>query len=337
MKNIENPSFKIVIEKKIRGFSNGIDSIYFAKPTDVIKTKDNNYVFVDNGNNQLIVADKNLNYKRFIGKKGKGPLDFISPYAIAADSKENLFITEEGNKRIQILNKHFNYRNSFGSKGFGTFAIAINTNDNIVMHSLGESKKVLKVLNSEGKEIDTYINAKKVSEDWLINYYNNAIEYCFSNDTLFTVNTHYSPLLSSWKTGKELKKNKIEIDFKPQKIMLTSNRTGIIGDEDIVSGICVYKNYLLVLIKNRYMNESEKEIVGGQMVIGGETVFLPRKILPLSRLDLFSIMIFNKNLDFIGKVKLPFYANIIKCRGNDLFLIDSSLEAIIYKVKLEQQ
>lgn len=337
MKKINSSSFKIVIEKKIRGISNGNDSIYFAKPTDVIKTEDNNYVFVDNGSHQLIVTDRNINFKRFIGKKGKGPLDFINPYAIAADSKGNLFITEEGNKRIQILDKHFNYLNSFGSKGVGTFALSINNNDNIVMHSLGENKKVLKVFNNKGKEIDSYIDAYKVSEDWLVNQYNNAIEYCFSHDTLFSVNTYHSPILSSWKNGKELKKNKIEIDFKPQKIKLIPNRMGILGDEDIVSGICIYKNNLLVLIKNRYMNEPEKKIVGGQMVIGGETVFVPRKNLPLSRLDLFSIMIFNKKLDFIGKVKLPFYVNIIKCRSNDLFLIDSSLEAIIYKVRLEQQ
>jgi hypothetical protein len=82
----------------------------FDQPTS-IAIAPNGDVFVGEGhspsygNSRIMKFSKDGKLIKIIGKKGRGPGEFMGPHSLAFDSQGRLFVADRGNNRIQILDQ----------------------------------------------------------------------------------------------------------------------------------------------------------------------------------------------------------------------------------------
>jgi streptogramin lyase len=76
----------------------------FRQPTDVTWDTDRN-IFVSDGyiNSRVAKFDKDGDWVKSWGERGKGPGQFNTPHSIAADAKGNIYVADRGNRRIQVF------------------------------------------------------------------------------------------------------------------------------------------------------------------------------------------------------------------------------------------
>jgi sugar lactone lactonase YvrE len=62
-------------------------------------------IYISDGyiNSRVAKADKNGNWLKSWGTKGKKPGEFTTPHSIAADAQGNIYVADRGNRRIQVF------------------------------------------------------------------------------------------------------------------------------------------------------------------------------------------------------------------------------------------
>lgn len=68
---------------------------------------------------RIQVFDRNGNFLKSIGQKGKGQLQFNDPVAIAISLNKKIYVLERQNQRIQIINSNFTFHDFIGKPGKG--------------------------------------------------------------------------------------------------------------------------------------------------------------------------------------------------------------------------
>jgi DNA-binding beta-propeller fold protein YncE len=76
----------------------------FRQPTDVAFSPQGD-IYISDGyiNSRVAKADKNGNWLKSWGDRGKGPGEFNTPHSIAADAQGNVYVADRGNGRIQVF------------------------------------------------------------------------------------------------------------------------------------------------------------------------------------------------------------------------------------------
>src|SRR5205807_2637957 len=76
----------------------------FRQVTDVAWDKDGN-TFISDGyiNSRVAKVDRNGNWLKSWGDRGKEPGQFNTPHSIATDAKGNVYVADRGNHRIQVF------------------------------------------------------------------------------------------------------------------------------------------------------------------------------------------------------------------------------------------
>jgi sugar lactone lactonase YvrE len=76
----------------------------FRQVTDVAFDKNGN-TFISDGyiNSRVAKVDKDGNWLKSWGDRGKGPGQFNTPHSIAADANGNVYVADRGNHRIQVF------------------------------------------------------------------------------------------------------------------------------------------------------------------------------------------------------------------------------------------
>jgi sugar lactone lactonase YvrE len=76
----------------------------FRQVTDVAWDKDGN-TFISDGyiNSRVAKVDKDGNWLKSWGERGKAPGQFNTPHSIATDAKGNVYVADRGNHRIQVF------------------------------------------------------------------------------------------------------------------------------------------------------------------------------------------------------------------------------------------
>ncbi len=150
--------------------------------------------FISDGyiNSRVAKVDKNGNWLKSWGDRGKGPGQFNTPHAITTDAKGNVYVADRGNHRIQVFDSDGNFQRQFtidvpvppdarpaignipneATIAGGTFApgspwtLAISPGPNPVLYSadawpgriyrLSLEGKVLGVLGQSGKQLKQF-------------------------------------------------------------------------------------------------------------------------------------------------------------------------------------
>jgi DNA-binding beta-propeller fold protein YncE len=83
----------------------------FRQVTDVTWDAAGN-IFISDGyiNSRVAKADKNGKWLKSFGEPGKGPGQFNTPHAIAADAKGNIYVADRGNRRIQVFDSDGSFK-----------------------------------------------------------------------------------------------------------------------------------------------------------------------------------------------------------------------------------
>jgi NHL repeat len=76
----------------------------FRQPTDVAFGP-NGEIYISDGyiNSRVAKADKNGNWLKSWGNRGKNPGEFNTPHSIASDAQGNIYVADRGNGRIQVF------------------------------------------------------------------------------------------------------------------------------------------------------------------------------------------------------------------------------------------
>src|SRR3974390_2212412 len=72
------------------------DNLYFGEVSGVALNSKGHYI-----NSRVAKVDKNGNWLKSWGERGKGPGQLNTPHSIAADAKDNIYVADRANPRIQ--------------------------------------------------------------------------------------------------------------------------------------------------------------------------------------------------------------------------------------------
>ena len=86
----------------------------FRQVTDVaFDAADNTYISDGYINSRVAKVDKNGNWLKSWGERGKGPGQFHTPHSIATDAKGNVYVADRSNRRIQVFDGEGNFQRQF--------------------------------------------------------------------------------------------------------------------------------------------------------------------------------------------------------------------------------
>ncbi len=90
----------------------------FNRPTDVAWDSAGNIFISDGyGNSRVAKFDKNGQYIKSWGSKGKEPGQFDLPHSIAIDAQNNVYVADRSNHRIQVFDDNGAFKTQFTNVG----------------------------------------------------------------------------------------------------------------------------------------------------------------------------------------------------------------------------
>lgn len=95
-----------------RGFG---PRLFFGHPNGIRMNAKRHIYICDSYNHCIQVFDRELNFLRTIGKKGKNKGEFHSPDDLVFDSGGNLYVVEQHNHRVQVLSENGTFLHFIGS------------------------------------------------------------------------------------------------------------------------------------------------------------------------------------------------------------------------------
>jgi|ERR1700733_6502228 DNA-binding beta-propeller fold protein YncE len=138
----------------------------FNRPTDVAWNPAGD-IFISDGYNNSRVAkfDKDGEWVKSWGQRGKGPGEFNLPHSIATDAKGNVYVGDRSNNRIQVFDSEGNFLKEFTGIG-APWAICVTpgpkqflyTSDSIPgrIYKLDLDGNILGVFGAPGKKLKEF-------------------------------------------------------------------------------------------------------------------------------------------------------------------------------------
>jgi len=107
----------------------------FNRPTDVAwDAAGNSYISDGYGNSRVAKVDKDGNWVKAWGAKGKDPGQFDTPHTIATDATGKVYVGDRGNSRIQIFDGDGNFLKAWTNVG-APWAMCITKGPNQVLYT----------------------------------------------------------------------------------------------------------------------------------------------------------------------------------------------------------
>jgi len=143
---------KLVPELEI-GVLEGDENQMFYGVSDVKVDSRGTIYIADSGNNRIQVFDRNGRYVRTIGRKGKGPGEFLGRLKIAVDEKDHLFVADNMALRITEFNPEGKFLRLFSYSILGfNMGLVIDSRGNFYLCSYDQIKeKMIHKFNHGGQ------------------------------------------------------------------------------------------------------------------------------------------------------------------------------------------
>ena len=91
----------------------------FDRPVDIMRLNDGNLLVCESAGDRLAVLSDKGNFKKYIGKKGRGLGELVGPQYACQDENGNIYVSDFGNSRITVFDKDGNGIFNFGTKTAG--------------------------------------------------------------------------------------------------------------------------------------------------------------------------------------------------------------------------
>lgn len=314
----------------------------FKSPADICIDSRGNYYVADSGENQILVFDKNGKLLKKTGRKGAGPGDLNFPVSVSADSKDNILVSELLNKRIQIFcNNKKPQTLSFNSADI--MCVEVDNKDRIALKSkdIVSGSPKIRLYDYEKKELGTI--GKTITGNMtkkIASLYNSAFEYCTDKEGNYYIGNIYgNPSIEKYSgDGKMICKINYQISPKPAEIKMTGRSIITDGGGELRSMDVDNDGNLYLLIKKEGKNaDDSKYLPSSTMTMNKGGITSITRTPPKERknkFDWFQIIVFDKNGNLKGSKTIDVYADKIRVLNNNLFVINSNLDAVIYQYKV---
>jgi len=140
-------------------------------------------IFISDGynNSRIVKIDRDGNWVKAWGQRGKAPGEFNTPHSIATDRNGNVYVGDRGNNRIQVFDSEGNFLKELTGVG-APWAICITpgpnqflyTSDSVPgrIYKLDLNGKILGVFGKAGKEIGQFgwiheMDCRSENEVWV--------------------------------------------------------------------------------------------------------------------------------------------------------------------------
>ena len=320
-------------------------------PHQVLTSKTHDVYICDMNNNVIKVFDQNETFLRTIGRLGRGPGDFILPDSMALSPTGDLWVAEIGGLRLQRFSPSGKSIHIFRHSS-PLYLIGITADDNLIVYDHNETLKTGKlavIMDGNGnvlRRIGTYHDPDRsfvtserllfaagkndsiyVSSRWagVIRKYthNGEMELCITFET--PLKGYYNVCLNAKADEIErLNPGTIsrEKNQKEMEGILLSNERQEIPD-DFVTCIGVDSGKIFVAVPTRKKSKEEKEATKTVWSNSSGLVNIVRDYSVLEKIDIYTLLVFNKNGKLIAASKLKTPDARFHVSGDQLFIIDS--------------
>jgi hypothetical protein len=209
------------------------------------------YIYVSSQlEHRILKFDINGKFLKQIGKKGKGPGEFLGPKDIDVDGKGHLYIRDVINRRIQIFNSKGEYLSSF--RYFKTIYSMVVDKDGFIYtnpQSFDPQYPLIEVFNMKGELVKSF--GKRINFGNYSFAHSKAILTISSNGELIVAWESFDYLRKYSKDGKLLLETRLKHKYVNEKSkinMETKFKSMMMGLYRTITDIYSTKNAIYVLI-----------------------------------------------------------------------------------------
>jgi hypothetical protein len=292
---------------------------------------------VDTGNHRIQVFDRAGNYKKTVGRKGKGPQDLLHPCAITFGNDKNLVVAERDNHRIQVFDSTGRYLHSFKTINTTPSLIATTRKNEIAAHSHQksfESRTLITLYTSQGKiirEIGKIQDSAKSRSSF------EGLFFALDKKDDFFISYYATPYYRKYTYGgKPAMIVTYQVPFEaPGVYMQNSQAEPVIKGEKkgrVCSGLSIDEQGRVFLVAaTRRQKKSERFFLVSD---GPGTMRKWPKNAVSENTDWFRLLVFNPNGKVIAAKKLNVFCDNIYVHEHSLFIIDTYMGMKIYEYKI---
>jgi hypothetical protein len=310
---------------------------FFRYPMDIKISNEGLVHIVDTGNNRIQVFDRASNYKKTVGRKGKGPQDLLKPCAITFVREKDLVVAESDNHRIQTFDSVGRYLHSFKTINTTPSLIATTRKNEIAAYSYKKSYKsrtFVTLYTPQGKTIreigKIHDNKKSISSF-------ESLLFALDENDNFYISYYATPYYRKYTyDGKPAMIVTYQVPFEAPGVCVENPQ-----EEPIIKGqkkgkVCTglsidHRGRVFLVTTTRRQKKSERFF----LVSDGPGMMrkCPKDAVS-ENTDWFRLLVFDPGGKVIAAKKLNVFCDKIYVYEDSLFIIDTYMGMKIYEYKI---
>jgi len=328
-----NPKVALEFVRKIGELEGDDENYQFYRPDGIVKDNSGNLYILDSGNNRIQVFDSNGNYKKTIGREGKGPVEFSSPEDININDNENLYVCDFMNRRLQIIDLDGSHIGGFTMpKRFSSFEI-LSTNEIVfeffmeMYYQLLREKKIpplLHIVNSAGKIIKEF-GKRKEYKNIDFTYWGNITELAIDEkDYIYVLYLSRNNIEKYSSDGKLIFKADRPLNFKTENFSFKKENYG--GREIERATTNTVSLDIGIDIKSRlwittYKSQPEEKDRDSDII----------------KTNLIKLEIFNNEGILMGEIPVDFHFSSMRIFDDYIYFVDTGRAVCVYEYRIVEK
>jgi hypothetical protein len=310
---------------------------FFRYPMDIKISNKGLVYIVDSGNNRIQVFDRVGNFKKTIGRKGKGPQDLLRPSALTFVREKDLAVAETDNHRIQIFGPGGDYLHSFKTINTTPSIISTTLKNEIAAYSYQKSfasRTLVTLYTLQGKIIREVgriqDNAKSIR-----NF--EGLFFVLDKDDNFFISFYATPYYRKYNYhGKSEIVVTYEVPFEAPVVYMEKlqDEPMIKGEKKgrVCSGLSIdNRGRVFLVTATRKQKKSEKFFLVSD---GPGMIRKWPKDAVSENTDWFRLLVFDPDGKVIAAKRLDVFCDSLYVHENSLFIIDTYMGMKIYEYKI---